>query len=145
MSRWAVVARAVRFHRRLLSCLVLLARRQQDGVPAGATALRHDRAGRPVGLLLLGMSVVELAAFELLVPWRTLRLVLLVLGGYSLLAVLGLLAAEAVRPHVVTGRHLLLRSGLSAQVRVPLDAIVSARAVLRTHPPSGCAWTGRTW
>ena len=113
----APVAFVVGHEVRMLSSLVLLLRGRRNGVPPGAVALPYDRALRPMAWLLLGVSVVELVVVELVVPWPAARLVLLLLGLWSLLFVAGMAAAWVVRPHVLTPEVLRLRSGTWADVR----------------------------
>lgn len=132
------VAVVVRHELLLWSSLVQLARGRRHGVPDGAVAISYDVALRPVGLLLVGLSVVELAVLELVVPWQPVRLVLLVLGAWTLLLVLGITAANIVRPHVVTAEHLRLRFGTFAEVQIPLDRVATA-AVRRRDAPSSKA------
>ena len=136
------VAFLVRNQVQLLSSLVLLARRRRHGVPPGAVALGYDRAVRPLAVVMLVLSVVELAVIELAVPWPTVRLVLLVLGAYALLFVLGMTAANTVRPHVLTADQLRLRSGSWADVRVPVHRVATALAQTRHAPSSVVSVTG---
>lgn len=130
------VAVVVRHELLLWSSLVLLARGRRQGVPDGAVAISYDAALRPVGLLLVGLSVVELVVLELVVPWQRVRLVLLVLGAWTLLLVLGITAANIVRPHVVTAGRLRLRSGTFADVQIPLDRVATATVRRRDAPSS---------
>lgn len=51
------------------------------------------------------------------------RLVLLLLGVYGVVVVLGFLAESVVRPHVLTGDSLRLRVGTWADVTLSLDSI----------------------
>lgn len=105
------VAFLVRHELLAWSSMVLLLRRRKHGVSPGAVQVSYDAALRPLGLVLVGLSVVELVVFELVVPWQPVRLALLVLGVWTLLFVLGLVAANIVRPHVITDDELLLRFG----------------------------------
>jgi hypothetical protein len=114
------------------SSLALLVRGRRHGVQDGAVALPYDAALRPLGLVLVGVSVVELVVLELVVPWPPVRLVLLVLGLWTLLFVLGAVAGSVVRPHVLTDDELLLRVGAWAEARVPLDRVASVAARLRS-------------
>lgn len=116
---------------RLMHSLLLWIRRRRHGVPPGAVALRYDADMRPVGLALLVAGVIELVVIELLVPWPTVRLVLLVLSAYTLMFVLALIADICVRPHVLTDDTLRLRLGSWADVTVPLSAVALTTKEMR--------------
>jgi hypothetical protein len=128
------IAFVVRHELSGLASLVRAVLRRPD-VPAGATALRYARALRPMAAVIVGMSVVELFVLELVIPWRTVRLVLIVLGAYSLLAVLSLVAGTVVRPHLVDAGSLRLRWSDWVDVRVPVDGAVTVAA--RRHDAPG--------
>jgi hypothetical protein len=130
----APVAFVVRNEARLLLSLVLFAVRRRQGVPPAAVPLSYDRALRPMSLLLLAMAVVELIVIELALPWPTARLVLLILGGCTLVFVLGMTAANIVRPHVVTAECLRLRFGTWADIRVSREKIETAAVSHRAAP-----------
>ncbi|MDP9397313.1 MAG: hypothetical protein M3P96_05590, partial [Actinomycetota bacterium] len=81
--------------------------------------------------MLLAVSLVEVVAVELVVPWPAARLGLLVLGIYGVVLVLGFLASAAVRPHALTDEVLRLRLGTWADVTLPLAAIPAVHRRLR--------------
>lgn len=114
--------------------LVLYLRRRRSGVGPGVVPIGYDLALRPLSLTFLVLSVLELVVVEFAVPWPTVRLVLLVGGGWTVLLSAGLAAANVVRPHLVTSRELRLRlrSGTWADVSVPLDRIATVTARRRS-------------
>ena len=111
--------------RRLLAGLWLRLRGHRD-VPPGATALARGRDERVTGTAVLVAGLVELVAVHLLLPWPTVRLVLLVVSAYGCVLLLALLADSVVRPHVLADGELRLRGLGGLDVRVPLTAVVSA-------------------
>lgn len=127
----APLARLVLAEARLYQSLALWLRGRRDGVGPGDHPLPYAGQSRALMLVMLGLSVAELVAVELLLPWRTLRLVLLVLGVWAVVFVLGLLAAETVRPHVLGADALRLRVGTSYDARVPLASVASVAPRLR--------------
>jgi hypothetical protein len=130
----APVAALVRHELAIATSLALYLRRRRSGVEAGVVPIGYDRALRPLSVTFLALSMVELAVVEVAVPWPTVRLVLLVAGGYTVLFVAGLAAANVVRPHLVTAADLRLRSGTWADVPVPLDRIATVTARRRAAP-----------
>lgn len=125
------VATVVLHEVRSMHSLALWVRRRRHEVPSGASAFGYGRDGRALGLVLLAVSLVEVVAVELVVPWPAVRLGLLVLGIYGVVLVLGFLASAAVRPHVLTDEVLRLRCATWADVPVPLAAITAVHRRLR--------------
>ncbi|KZO60527.1 hypothetical protein M3E00_03590 [Dietzia cinnamea] len=103
-------------------------------VPAGAVPIGYARGtlGKPIALSVA--ATIELVAVHLLVPWPVVRLVLDLLGIYGLLMVLGWLAGRIVRPHILGGGVLTLRSGPHVCARIPLDAVADVRQERRLSP-----------
>ena len=132
--RWA--PRLLRFELRLLRSLVLVAVRRVDGVGPGDAALPYARAAIPMGALFAGLSVAELVVVELVVPWPTVRHVLLVLGAWGLFVVAGLLAMNWTHPHVARPDALVLRSGGLVTVLVPWEVVTAVERRDR-HEHSG--------
>lgn len=121
--------RLVRAELRLYWALARWVLRRPD-VPDGATGFRHVGVVLPVLWTFIVLSAVEFVVLHLVLPWPTVRLVVDVLSAWGLLWMLGLTAALSVRTHVVDGAGLLVRNGLSTDVRVPWAA-VSAVGVRR--------------
>ncbi len=135
--RPAAVLTAVRWEWRVWTGLVRGLLRRPD-IPPGASAFTHHRALAPVRWTLAGMLVVEVAVVHLLVPAGVARTVLLVLGLYGLVWLIGyLLGSGPVRPHLFDGDRVVLRSGLTTDVTVPIEAVRQIRAV--RHNRAGTA------
>ncbi len=117
----------------LARSLLLRLRRRQD-VPPGAQPIAYGRDERVTGAAMLAVSVVELVAVHLLLPWPTVRLVLLVVSALGCVLLVALQADTAVRPHVLGGGALRLRAGSAVDVGVPLDAIAGV-ALRRADAP----------
>lgn len=105
---------------------------RRPDIPLGASAFTHHRALAPVRWTIIAVLVIEVAVVHILVPSGIVQWVLLILGLYSLIWVLGyLLGSGIVRPHVVSARGLVLRCGLTIDITVPVDLIAHARVVRR--------------
>jgi hypothetical protein len=81
----------------------------------------------------VGLGVIETVAVHLLVPWPTLRWVLLAVSAYGLLWVVGLAFSLRQHPHVLRGDELLLRFGHFRTTRVPLAGLAGVRRDVRTE------------
>jgi hypothetical protein len=90
----------------------------------------------PVIIAFIVVSAIELPIAHLLVPWPTVRQVLLVLGIYGLLWMIGMLASYRVNPHSVDGDGLHIRTGGTVHVVVPWEAIDSVRMRRRAYEGS---------
>lgn len=120
---------------RTLASLARWVTRRPD-VPDGAAALGYSRGTLGIPVAMAVAASIELIAVHLLVPWPEVRLALDLLGIYGLLFVLGWLAGRIVRPHLIEGGELVLRSGTHVCARVPLDAIATVRRDRRLSPTS---------
>lgn len=107
---------------------------RRPDVPEGAVAIGYSRGTLGMPLALAIAALIELVAVHLLVPWPVVRLVLDLLGVYGLLMVLGWLAGRIVRPHLIVGDELVLRSGPHICARVPLSAVADVRRDRRVSP-----------
>jgi hypothetical protein len=81
--------------------------------------------------IFMGLTVLEIAVVEVIVPWTVLRWMLLVLGIYGLLTMAGFVAVNRTRPHILTGDSLRLRCGRLAEISVPIDHIAAVSIGLR--------------
>lgn len=138
-TRWAAVeaalgrewsprmARLVLREPRLLWSVILLARGRRDGVPPAA-GFGGYRDALPVWVVIGSVAVVEVAVTALLPLPAVVQRVLLVLGVWGAVLVLGLVAALVVHSHLVTNHLLVLRIGFWTEIAVPKDAVSRVRA-----------------
>lgn len=90
----------------------------------------------PVIIAFIVVSAIELPIAHLLVPWPVVRQVLLVVGIYGLLWMIGMLASYRVNPHSVDDDGLHIRTGGTVHVLVPWNAIGSVRMRRRSYEGS---------
>ncbi|MFF0748495.1 hypothetical protein [Streptomyces sp. NPDC004267] len=104
-----------------------IARRPDRGGP-GAVAFPHARDQAALMYGFAFVCLVETAGMSyLLADWPAVHAVVLVLDVYTVLFVLGLHAASATRPHVLTADALRVRQAAHVDVRIPLDRIAAVR------------------
>lgn len=132
----AAVMRIIRAEVSTYRSLWLWALRRVDGQGPGVAAIGYARGslGQPLAFGVL--TVAEAVAIHLLVPWAVLRALILVASGWSLVALLGVAAARAVHPHLLTGSQLVLRAGAHVVATLDLDAVTRAARVRRYEPTS---------
>jgi hypothetical protein len=129
----AVLA-GVRLEGRIWRGLVRGVLRRPD-VPERSVPFTHHRTLAPVRWIGMGVLALEVGVVHLLVPSGPVRLVLLALGVYSLIWVLGyLLGSGPVRPHLVSRTAVVIRNGLSTEVSVPADLIESVHVDRQSRP-----------
>ena len=136
-ARWLI-----RFEVGIWKSLFLWVTRRVAGMHPGAEAFAYHRQIAPILGAFIFVSVIELPVVHLLIPWDTVRLVVLFLSVWGLLWMVGLLASMKVFPHLLDADGLRIRYGTSVEVRVPWDAVESVGAKRRSvesrvEPPGG--------
>lgn len=99
---------------------------RRPDVPPSATAIPYSRLATPMMWLFIWGSAIEVVAVDLVVHhfgWATVRIPLLAVGIWSVVWMLGLLAAMRTRPHVLSPTDLRLRAGLRGELVLPLAAV----------------------
>lgn len=93
---------------------------------------------KPILGVFIGISAVELPIFDLivrrLVPWEPARWIVLVLGVWGLLWMIGLFASMKVHPHVVGATGLRVRMAASLDLTVPWREVESVSKAYRSLP-----------
>lgn len=134
------VRRLVSFELRGMASVGLWAARRRNGVPRGAAAVPYSGEQSAFLLLILFVTVLETAAVEVLLHGLSapaaLRVAVLVLDLYGVVAVLSVWAAGVTRPHVVSLAELRVRYGAFFDVRVPRHLVGSVR-ISNSHNERG--------
>lgn len=132
---WGWIVVGVRFE---INLYVALGRwlLRRPAVPVGATPWGYARLVTPVIWLWIFGSAVEVVVVHVVTPWLAVRLVLLAVGVWGLLWMVGLLASYRVYPHLVDGDGLRVRHGKRADVRVPWERVARVTTVDRDLPSS---------
>jgi hypothetical protein len=112
---------------------------RRPSVPAGAEPVGYSREAAPVIWLWIFASAVEMVIVHLLIPWDTVRVVVLVVSLWGLLWMVGLLASLRAYPHLVAADGLRVRHGPSVDLHLPWGGIAGVTAVSRDLPSS--IWT----
>ncbi|WP_222266210.1 hypothetical protein [Modestobacter marinus] len=102
--------------------------RRRRAVTPGQTAFS---ATSRIGVMLwatIALTPVEMAAVHVLLPWQSVRVVVLVVSLVSLVWMVGFALALQQRPHVLDSERLIVRFGSLREVVVRLADVVDARA-----------------
>jgi len=115
--------------------------RRKPFVPSGALSFSYHRRSGYLGLLyaVLGIALVETVAVDLVVRVRhpVAANVLLALGLFGIVWVLGMARGVRLRPVVVTRDDLLVRSGILWRLDVPRARIARVHTGRVSAPPKG--------
>lgn len=84
---------------------------------------------------ITAVGVLETVVVHVLVTWPPLRWPLLVLSVYGVLGLLAFDRTMRQHPHVLRSGALVLRSGHSRTVRVPLETLTGVRKDVRSEHP----------
>ncbi|MFF3558331.1 hypothetical protein ACFYXL_33520 [Streptomyces tsukubensis] len=132
-----VLVRLVVHEVRSLHSIWLWLRRRRDGVGAGDHAAGYNAPQNAMMWSWIGLSVVETVALAFLIPWPLVHLILLYVGVYGTVLMVGMQAAYVVRPHVAgADGSLRLRYGALFDLRIPAENILRVRAE-RRFPTTG--------
>lgn len=108
----------------------------------GEGEFSYHRRSPLIGIVFVTVitAPAELLLIELLVPWHAPRLVLLFLGAYSLLWILGYAASQITAPHRVDDDGVIIRKGFLAEVRLPFAQIATIDIATGAVPPKAEGW-----
>jgi len=126
-ARWLI-----RFEVGIWKSLFLWITRRVAGMHPGAEAFAYHRQIAPLLGAFIFVSAIELPVVHLLIPWDTVRLVVLFVSVWGLLWMFGLLASMKVFPHLLDEEGMRIRYGTGIDVFVPWDAVESVAAKRRS-------------
>lgn len=125
-ARWSRLAlRYALLEVKLYAALIRWCLRRRD-VPPGAEPWGYAQLVTPVMWLWVFGSATELVVLHLVLPWERVRLAADVVSAWGLIWMLGTLAAYRIRPHLLLGDVLRVRSGVHHDLAVPLRSIEAA-------------------
>ncbi|MDG4808900.1 hypothetical protein O7634_19310 [Micromonospora sp. WMMD1120] len=135
LLRRAVVAEAAMWR-----SLYLWARRRPLPLGPGDEPFGYLGVVKPILGIFIALSAVEIPVFDLVVthvvPWRPARWIVLGLGVWGLLWMIGLYASMTIHPHVVGDRGLRVRLSSGIDVWLPWTDVEALRKRHRSLPSS---------
>jgi hypothetical protein len=135
-SVFSLARGAVMFELRLYRSLYRWVTRRPVAPSADVEAVGYSQTVTPIMLLWIFASAIEMVAVHLLIPWQTVRIILLIISAWGLIWMVGFLASLKVYPHLLSESILRIRHGATVDIVIPLDAIASIRAQRRDLPSS---------
>lgn len=136
----ALLRRAAATEGAIWRSMWLWARRRHRRLAPGEEAFGYVGVAKPILGIFIGMSAFELPIFDLIVrhvvPWRPARWIVLILGVWGLLWMIGLLAGLAVHPHQVGDEGIRVRLSTRIDVLVPWENVEAVGKRYRSLPSS---------
>ncbi len=114
--------------------------RRRDTHEPGAVTFSYVGVVKPILIVFIAVSAIEVPIADLivsrLVPWTSVRVLVLVVGIYGLIWMLGLLAGLRMHPHVADDKGLRIRNGPRVDIRLPWTAVATVSRRYRSLPSS---------
>ncbi|MEU1244595.1 hypothetical protein ABZ388_29945 [Micromonospora parva] len=120
--------------------LYVWARRRALPLRPGDEPFGYLGVVKPILGIFIGLSVVEIPIFDVVVthvvPWRPARWIVLGLGAWGLLWMIGLYAGMTIHPHVVGDSGLRVRLNAGIDIFIPWTDVEALRKRYRSLPSS---------
>lgn len=116
-------------------CLYRWVTRRPLSLADGEQPFGYTKAAMPVIWVFIFVSIIEIPAVHVLIPWEWLRIVMLLISIWGLEWMFGLVASLKTNPHTVGPAGLRLRNGVTLDLTVPWELIDSVRTI-REFPES---------
>lgn len=117
------VRRAIVSELGLLTALIRAVAQRPPHVPLNAIPITSTQGTLPIPIAIAIVTVLEVAALHIIIPWRPVSIALTLASVYSLILFFGYLAERRQHPHYLTATSLVLRNGAHTIATVPLDNI----------------------
>ena len=132
-----MIKKIFRYEVRLWIALFRWVFRRPLPLPPGTTGFQYAGGVKLILGAFIGASALEIPILHLILPWHTVRMISLFVGGYGLLWMFGLLATMRVHLHLVGPEGLRIRNSITLDLPIAWDDIASVRARPRSLPPGG--------
>lgn len=114
--------------------------RRPPSYPPGTRTFSYLGVVKPILIAFIALSAVEIPIFDLivsrLVPWSPARWIVLGLGVYGLIWMLGLYAMLRLHPHEIGAAGIRIRNGIGVDVTIPWTDIAAVHGRYRSLPSS---------
>lgn len=114
--------------------------RRPPSYPPGTRTFSYLGVVKPILIAFIVLSAVEIPIFDLivsrLVPWSPARWIVLGLGAYGLIWMLGLFAMLRLHPHELGEAGIRIRNGIGVDVTIPWTDIAAVHGRYRSLPSS---------
>ena len=133
MKPLSLVRKAIRWEFNLWRSMYLWARGRVQGKGPDDEPIGYAASTAPIMWALIILNLIEIPALHIMIPWETVRIIVDVLGVYSLFWMVGMLAVMKVHPHLATAAGLRVRYASWVEFTVPWEAIAGVGTRIRSH------------
>ncbi|GAA4785898.1 hypothetical protein GCM10025785_05220 [Corynebacterium canis] len=106
--------------------------RRKINAPADAVTFKYGTEQRAIFIVLILVSIVEIVVIDLIVPWQTVRTIIVVVSIYGAIWLFLFFKSFRINPHYIDDRELVLRVGLLAELVIGLQHVKQVRAAHKT-------------
>lgn len=124
------VRRAILTETNLLVSLARVALRRPLRIPAGSEPITARDGTLAIPMAFGVLTLVEVVALHLVLPWPELSAALTLISVYGLLLMLGVIASRWEHPHYVAATSLVLHNGAHVVADIPYEEISYVISVL---------------
>ena len=107
----------------LLFSLGRVALRRPPRIPADAESIQAREGTLAIPLAFAALTLIEVVALHILLPWPELSAALTLISVYGLLLMIGVIASRWDRPHHATATSLVLHNGAHVVADIPYAEI----------------------
>lgn len=107
---------------------------RRPAVPRGATALPATEGVLTVPVAFSIVTVIELVALDIILPWWWVRVLVVLVSLWSLVMLWGIVSLRVTSPHVLTDSHLILRQSGRLVARIDRGSITRVAPQRRFSP-----------
>jgi hypothetical protein len=133
MKLLSLARMVIRWELSLWRGMYLWARKRVSGLAEGDEPIGYAGATAPIMWAFIILNAIEIPVLHIMIPWETVRFIVDLLGIYSFVWMVGLLAVMKVHPHLVTPAGLRIRYAASVDFIVPWEAIATVGSRIRDH------------
>lgn len=109
---------------------------RRPAIPSGAQGFGYHDSSKALLIIFIVLSAFELVIVDLIVHrWPPVRIVLLVIGIWGVVWMIGLLCAHIMRPHTVGPDGIRVRDGMDLDAHVGWDDVYSVEIAKISDEP----------
>lgn len=127
----ATVAKVSRYEVEMWRSLYAWIARKPRGLRADDIPFGYDKAAAPIMWAFVALNFIEIPAVHFIIPWLWARIVLVMIGVWGTVWMVGAIGAIKVHPHLVGADGIRVRNGFFVDLAIPWGDVASVSSGLR--------------